>query len=268
MLIECTLRVLLDQLGAAEFAKGGLLLGELFHWDRDDLEGGKGNHLDTDVLDVGMSLLEESGNFEVRLLGGVLRVEIEARCVEDDERLGVLVGGTEWSNDQVRVGDQALSLLALKVRLEFGNTVGDTVDDDGILYPSTQPQLSALNNAEITGPEPATLNEALFGGGGVVVVLDEQHRTAKLEFTGLSVTEGGATILRGDDTHLQTTISTTEGQKLEGGEVLPRVGEGAWDTVVDGSSTMKKDQDKAGEYARRKLLTKSRSYRSRRPPRS
>ena len=239
VLVENTLRVLLDQLGAAELAEGGFLLRELLHGDGDNLVGGKGNHLDTDVLDVSMSLLKESGDLEVGLLGGVVRVEVEAGCVEDDKRLGVLVGGTERSNDQVRVGNQTLGLLALKVRLEFRDTVGNTVDDDGILYPSAQPQLSVLNDTEITGPEPTTLNEALLGSSGVVVVLDEQHRATELEFTRLTIKEGGAAILRGYDAHLDTAVSATKRQELGGGEILAGIGERAWDGVVDGASTIR-----------------------------
>ena len=240
VLVEHTLRVLLDQLGAAELAQSGFLLGELFHGNGDDLMGSKGHHPDANVLDVSVSLLEESGNLKVGFLGGIFRVEIEAGCVEDDERLSVLVGSTEGGNDQVRVGDQALGLLALKVGLKFRNTVGNAMNDDGILYPSTQPQLSILDNAEITSPEPVTLNEALLGGGGIVVVLDEQHWTTELKFTRLPVTKGGGTILRRDNAHLHTRVSATKGQKLQGGEFLSRVGEGTRNTVIDGASTVKR----------------------------
>ena len=240
VLVEHTLGVLLDQLGTTELTKSGLLLGELLDRDGDNLVGGESHHLDANVLDISVSFLEESGDLEVGLLGGGLRVEIEAGCVEDDERLGVLVGGTEGSNDQVRVGDQALGLLTLKIGLEFGNTVGNAVNDDGILDPSTQPQLPILDNAEITTPEPAALDEAFFGSGGVVVVLDKQHRTTELEFTGLSVGKGGATILRGDDAYLYITVSATKGQELEGGEILSRVGKRAWNGVIDRTSTVKK----------------------------
>ena len=239
VLVEHTLRVLLDQLGATELAEGGLLLGELFHRDGDNLMGGKGYHLDANVLDVSVSLLEESGNLKVGLLGGFIRVEIEAGCVEDDERLGVLVGSAEGSNDQVRVGDQTLSLFALKVGLEFWDSVRNTVDDNGVLYPSAQPQLSMLDDAEVAGSEPATLNEALLGSGGVVVVLDEHHRATELEFAGLSVTEGGRAILGGDDTHLHAAVTATEGQELRGREVLARVGEGARNDIIDGTSAVK-----------------------------
>ena len=211
MLVEYTLRILLDQLGAAELAKGRFLLGELFHRDGDDLIGGKGYHLDADILDVSVSLLKEGGDLKVGLLGSAVGVEVEVRCVEDDEGLRVLVGGAEGSNDQVRVCDQAFGLLALKVGLEFWDSVRNTVDDNGVLYPSAQPQLSMLDDAEVAGSEPATLNEALLGSGGVVVVLDEHHRATELEFAGLSVTEGGRAILGGDDTHLHAAVTATEG---------------------------------------------------------
>jgi hypothetical protein len=238
VLVEHACSVLLDQLCAAELAKGGLLFGELLHWDGYNLVWGKGHHLDAYVFDVRVGLLEEGSNLKVRFLGGIFRVEIEAGRVEDDERFGVLVGGTEGGNDQVRVGNQALSLLALKVGLEFGDTVGNAVDNDGILYPPAQPQLSILNDTKITGPEPSTLDKALLGCGGVVVVPDEQHRATKLEFAGFSVAEGGATIFRRNDTHLQTTVSATKRQELGGREVLPRVGEGARNAVVYRTGTV------------------------------
>ena len=239
VLVKHALGVLLDQLSATEFADSGLFLGELLHRDGDNLVRGKSHHLDADVLDVSVSLLEESGDLKIGFLGGILRGEIEAGCVEDDKGFGVLVGSAERSNDKIRVGDQTLGFFALKVSLEFRNAVGNAVNDDGILDPSTQPQLSVLDDAKITGPEPTALNKALFGSGGVVVVLDEQHRATDLEFAGLSITKGGDAILRRDNTHFQTTDSASKGQELGGHEILSRVGEGARDTVIDGTSAVR-----------------------------
>jgi hypothetical protein len=80
------------------------------------------------------------------------------------------------------------------------------VNNDSVLDSSAKPQLSVLNDTEITASEPSITDKALIRCSRVIAILYEQHRPTELELTRLAIWKNTAAVVRRGDPHFKGRI--------------------------------------------------------------
>jgi hypothetical protein len=111
------------------------------------------------------------------------------------------------------------------------------MDDNSVLDTTTKAHDAVLDDAHIASAVPAVFDKARGSSLGVVVVANEDHRSANLKLAALTIWAQSGAIGGVDDAHLATIERTSEIKELVSGSSCKDIYR-----VINASSAVKQNQ--------------------------